>query len=137
MIVADASLLVELWLPGSNFDAAVQVLNTDSDWIAPGLWRSEFRNTIAKYLRANLIDLNFAHAAMIEGLEFMSHREYDVNSYRIIDIIGGSRVSAYDAEYVALAQETENRLVTFDKKLIDLFPDVAIHPEDFLDAASS
>jgi predicted nucleic acid-binding protein len=137
MIVADASLLVELWLPGNNFDATVKVLNTDSDWIAPGLWRSEFRNTIAKYLRANLIDLDFAHAAMIEGLEFMSHREHDVNSYRIIDLIGGSRVSAYDAEYIALAQETESRLVTFDRKLINLFPDVAIHPEDFLNETSS
>lgn len=74
---------------------------------------------------------------MIEGLEFMGHREHDANSYRIVDIIGSSRVSAYDAEYVALAQETGSKLVTFDKKLIDLFPDVAIHPEDYLSAASS
>lgn len=74
---------------------------------------------------------------MLEALEFMAHRVFDMNSYRIIDLIGSSRVSAYDAEYVALAQETGSRLVTFDKKLIDLFPDVAIHPEDFLDAASS
>lgn len=137
MIVADASLLVVLWLPSPNIDAVVNVLNIDSDWIAPRLWRSEFRNTIAKYLRADLIDLDYAHAAMIEGLEFMGHREHDANSYRIIDLIGCSHVSAHDAEYVALAQETGNRLITFDKKLIDLFPDVAIHPEDFLDAASS
>ncbi len=137
MIVADASLLVELWLPGHNFDVTVQVLNTDSDWIAPGLWRSEYRNIIAKYLRANIIDLDFAHAAMIEGLEFMSHREHDVSSYRIIDIIGSSKVSAYDAEYVALAQETGCRLVTFDTKLISLFPEVAIHPDDFLRSSNS
>jgi len=32
---------------------------------------------------------------------------------------------------------TENRLVTFDKKLIDLFPDVAIHPEDFVGSTNS
>jgi hypothetical protein len=34
-------------------------------------------------------------------------------------------------------QETESRLVTFDKKLTSLFPDVAIHPDDFLRSINS
>ncbi len=137
MIVADASVLAELWLPGQNVDTALKVMKADSNWIAPTLWRSEFRNTIAKYLRANLIDFAFAHTVMMEGLKLMSKHEFVVDSYRVIDLIASSRVSAYDAEYIALAQETESRLVTFDRKLINLFPDVAIHPENFVGSTNS
>jgi hypothetical protein len=32
---------------------------------------------------------------------------------------------------------TESKLITFDKKLISLFPDVAVHPADFLSSINS
>ena len=36
--------------------------------------------------------------------------------------------SSYDAEYVVLAKDLNCRLLTFDRKLLQLFPDVALKP---------
>lgn len=74
---------------------------------------------------------------MAKILETIGKNEFVIDSYKVIQLLAESTVSAYDAEYVALAQETESRLVTFDKKLISLFPDVAVHPDDFLSSTSS
>lgn len=109
----------------------------EKDWLAPILWRSEFRNVLKKYLRANIIDHSLAQHAMAKILETIGKNEFVIDSYKVIQLLAESTVSAYDAEYVALAQETESRLVTFDKKLISLFPDVAVHPDDFLSSTSS
>jgi predicted nucleic acid-binding protein len=37
--------------------------------------------------------------------------------------------SSYDAEFVLLAKQLECPLLTFDRKLLELFPDVAVKPE--------
>lgn len=137
MIVADANMLVAIWVQGDFSKTSLSILNKEREWIAPILWRSEFRSALRKYLKANIIDSTNANRMMSEALNLMQNREYSVDSYSVIELISKTTISAYDAEYVALAQETGSRLVTFDKKLIDLFPDVAIHPEDFLDATSS
>jgi predicted nucleic acid-binding protein len=36
--------------------------------------------------------------------------------------------SSYDAEFVVLAQHLQCPLLTFDRKLLQLFPDVAVQP---------
>jgi hypothetical protein len=36
--------------------------------------------------------------------------------------------SSYDAEYVVLAKDLNCRLLTFDRKLLQLFPEVALKP---------
>lgn len=137
MIIADTSLIAELWLPGQKGEIAISVLGVDAFWSAPILWRSEFRSTLSKYFRANLINIEYAQKAMLKALEFMRDGEVDIDSKLVIDIISLSNVSAYDAEYVALAIQTGNRLISFDQKLINLFPDVAMHPSEFIASASS
>ena len=47
MIVVDSNVLASLYLPGEYTAAAEVLLEHDSDWAAPILWRSEFRNILA------------------------------------------------------------------------------------------
>ncbi len=47
MIVVDSNVLAYLYLPGEYTAAAEVLLEHDSDWAAPILWRSEFRNILA------------------------------------------------------------------------------------------
>jgi predicted nucleic acid-binding protein len=137
MIVTDANVIAQLVLPSDNQSLIIHLYEKEKDWLAPILWRSEFRNVLKKYLRANIIDHSLAQHAMAKILETIGKNEFVIDSYKVIQLLTESTISAYDAEYVALAQETGCRLVTFDKKLISLFPDVAVHPDDFLSSTNS
>ena len=51
MIVVDFNILAYLYLPGERTAAAEALLEHVPDWAAPVLWRSEFRNILASYMR--------------------------------------------------------------------------------------
>jgi len=60
VIVADTNLLVYLYVRGQRTAQAEAVLVRDPVWVAPLLWRSEFRNTLAGLVRRREIDLDDA-----------------------------------------------------------------------------
>ncbi len=125
MIVVDTNVLAYLWLPGPRAAAAEKLLRADSDWNAPLLWRSEFRSILAGCLRRG--DMKFEEALRIaaDAEEQMSGREFDVPSADVLRLVQNSTCSAYDCEFVALAQELDVPLVTSDKAILRAFPSVA------------
>ena len=44
---------------------------------------------------------------------------------------GGSKCSAYDCEFIALAHELDVKLVTSDKIILSAFPKLAVHSNKF------
>jgi predicted nucleic acid-binding protein len=64
MIVADASLLANLLIPGLDQASAEAVQQRDSDWRAPGLWSYEFRNVLLKYIRRGDLTQDQANNSM-------------------------------------------------------------------------
>jgi predicted nucleic acid-binding protein len=125
VIVVDSNVLAYLYLPGQHTAAAEALLERDPDWAAPVLWRSEFRNILAGYLRRG--DLTFDHALALqrEAEELLVDSEYEVDSARVLELVRDSDCSAYDCEFVALALQLETRLVTMDGKLLRAFPQIA------------
>jgi len=57
MIVVDKNIIVYLYLESGHSVQAEQALEKDTQWAAPLLWRSEFRNVLALYIRKNLLSL--------------------------------------------------------------------------------
>jgi predicted nucleic acid-binding protein len=55
MIVADSNILAYLYLPYELTQYAEELLIADPEWVAPVLWRSEFRNILAGYVRRKTI----------------------------------------------------------------------------------
>ena len=51
MIVVDTNILAYLLLPYEFSPQADALFKRDPDWVAPILWRSEFRNLLAGYVR--------------------------------------------------------------------------------------
>jgi len=131
MIVADANVLAYLWIKGPYTLAAESCLQRDEDWAVPSLWRPELRNVLALYLRKQLMDMPTARRIMSQAEELLLGKEHAVPSEAILDLAFHSSCSAYDCEYVVLAQRLGVKLVTKDAKLIKQFPLVAVDLEVF------
>lgn len=122
MIVVDSNILAYLYLPGQHSAAAERLLRRDPDWAAPLLWRGEFRNILAGYLRRGQLDFSQARAIQDEAEDLMRGAEYEVRSSAVLELVRDSDCSAYDCEFVALARHLSVPLVTMDAKLRRAFP---------------
>ncbi len=125
MIVVDSNILAYLYLPAEYTEAAEALFETDPDWAAPVLWRSEFRNILAGYLRRGSLGLDQALAIQEEAEALLAGAEYEVDSRSVMALVKDSDCSAYDCEFVALAMQLGTSLVTMDGKLLRAFPNVA------------
>ena len=125
MIVVDTNVLAYLYLPGEHTPAAEALLEADPEWAAPVLWRSEFRNILAGYLRRKSLGFHQACSLQDEAESLMAGAEYEVDSLTVLELVRDSDCSAYDCEFVALATALGTRLVTTDGKLLRAFPEVA------------
>ena len=126
MIVVDSNVLAYLYLPGEYTAAAEALLEQDSDWAAPILWRSEFRNILAGYLRRKAITFEQANSLQREAESLLEGAEFEVESPAVLELVRDSDCSAYDCEFIALAMKLDTKLITMDKKLLRAFPKRAI-----------
>lgn len=131
MIVVDTNLLVYLYVRGQGSTAADKVYRRDQEWAAPTLWRSEFRNVLALLVRRRELPLDDAVRFAHEAERQLSGQEYSIVSHRVLQLAAESGCSAYDCEFVALAQDLEVPLVTPDRQLFAAFPSTAVSPEAF------
>ena len=132
MIVVDSNIITYLFLTSAWTDQAEQLLRQEPDWAAPLLWRSEFRNVLALYIRKRLLSPADALEIIEQATSMMMGREYDVVSSRVLSLAAQSSCSAYDCEFVALAQDLGVPLVTMDKQVWDQFPKIAMSLDNYL-----
>jgi len=132
MIVADTNTIAYLYLPTAQTDDVVSLLHKDPHWVAPLLWRSEFRNVLALYVRKGIIDLSTAIAMQSQAEQQLAENEYSVNSSDVLTLASESGCSAYDCEFISLAKSLNLKLITSDKKLIQMFPKIAMTAGDYL-----
>lgn len=132
MIVADVNLVAYLLLGGPEQAVAERVFERDPLWAAPLLWRSEFRSVLAAFMRQR--DLSVRDAWRAHGLadQLFAGHEFAVPGERVLHLVASSPCSAYDCEYVALAEDLGVSLVTADRQVLRAFPDRAISPADFV-----
>ncbi len=126
MIVVDTNVIAYLYLPSEHSAIAEALLKHDSDWAAPVLWRSEFRNILAGYMRRG--DLTFEQACGLqrEAESLLAGAEYEPDSLSVLELVRDSDCTAYDCEFIALAAKLNTKLVTMDKKLLRAFPKKAV-----------
>ncbi len=122
MIVVDSNVLLYLYLPGEYTAAAEALIERDPQWAAPLLWRSEFRNVLAGYMRRKSLTFDQAIAVQGEAENLLAGAEFEVDSRAVLELVRDSDCSAYDCEFIALAIELNTTLVTMDKKLLRAFP---------------
>lgn len=132
MIVVDTNIIGYLYLSSERSTQAEMALFRDSEWAAPILWRSELRNVLSRYVRNKMLSLEDAIQIMDNASDMMWDREYEVSSQQVLGLAAVSTCSAYDCEFVVLAQALEAPLVTVDRQILEQFSAVAISLEDFV-----
>lgn len=122
MIVVDSNVVAYLYLPSEYTEPAEALLESDPDWAAPLLWRSEFRSVLAGYIRRKTLTLEAATQLQAEAESMLAGCEHEVDSRRVLELVRDSDCSAYDCEFVALAMALGVKVVTMDTKLLKAFP---------------
>jgi predicted nucleic acid-binding protein len=125
VIVVDTSVIAYLYLTCEHTQAAEALLERDSDWVAPVLWRSELRNVLLGCVRHGRLTLEQATAIQTEAEDLMRGAEYEVDSREVLQLAESTACSAYDCEFVALARAVGVPLVTMDGCVLRAFPKIA------------
>lgn len=122
MIVVDSNVLAYMYLPGEYTAHAEALYEREPDWAAPILWRSEFRNILAGYMRRGALSFEQAYSLQREAEGLLAGAEFEVDSFDVLEFVRRSDCTAYDCEFIALAVKLDTRLVTMDQKLLRAFP---------------
>lgn len=140
MIVVDTMVVAYGLLPHPQFaDEVERVQAADGHWAAPSVWRSELRNVLLQYVRAvesgplaEDLQLTDAFGVMEDAEALLANQTFRVASEEVLRLAFESSCSAYDCEYVALAQRLDVRLITYDEEVLEAFPDTALRPSEFV-----
>ena len=122
MIAVDTNVVAYLFLRGEFAARAEAWLMRDRDWVAPKLWRSEFRNLLAGYLRRKQLTFEAARDIQREAEALLIGNEHEVDSLRVLELVRDSDCSAYDCEFVSVAMRLGVKLLTADSKVLTAFP---------------
>ena len=130
--VVDTNVVAYLLLGTEAFvDEARTCFETVSDPVAPAHWESELTNVVWMAIRAGVLPAE-------EGpVRLGMARRLGIQSVPTATLCQGallravtSGVPAYDTLFVELAARTATPLLTFDKTLLRVFPDLARRPRD-------
>ena len=124
MIVVDTNVVAYLLLPGPRTALAEALRRHDRQWAVPPLWRSEFRNVLAQYVRRELLDLDVAMVLMHQAEGLLVAHEQPVASQQVLQLVSISNCSSYDCEFVAAAQQLDVPLITEDRAILKAFPTI-------------
>jgi predicted nucleic acid-binding protein len=121
VIVVHSNVIAYCWINGDRTALAHRLRKVDPDWHAPVLWRSELRNILTGYRREGSLDESQVRRIMAAAESALAGREHYLPSDRVFAVTEASRLSAHDAEFVALAQILGAPLVTEDRTILAAF----------------
>jgi predicted nucleic acid-binding protein len=135
MIVVDSNVIAYCWIHGERTALAHRLRRIDGEWHAPVLWRSEMRSILTGYRGDGSLDDSQVREIMAAAETGLTGREHHLPSDRVFQVTEQSRLSAYDAEFVALAEILGVTLVTEDRAILTAFPGRAVSIEEVVESA--
>jgi predicted nucleic acid-binding protein len=132
VIVVDTNVICYRWISSLHSAHAEAALAKDPHWIAPLLWRSEFRNIIALAIRKKSVAIDAAYDIVRKAEATFEGNEFAVSSDTVLQLVELSNCTAYDCEFVALAHSQGVQLLTADREILREFPEVTISLERFV-----
>ena len=128
MIVVDSNVIAYLLMEGEFTEPVTKLRKEDSEWIAPRLWLDEFLNILATSERRSVMSAEGADTTLALACELMEGQSYDLPAQRILATARRTSCTAYDSQYVCLAEDLGLQLYTYDSRILANCPDLAMQP---------
>jgi predicted nucleic acid-binding protein len=128
MIVVDTNVVCYLLIRGEHSDRAQRLFDADSDWVAPRLLFEELLNVLVTYERKSLLADRQIMMIVEEALELIGDSLFELPPERVLAVARRTGLSGYDSQFVALAEDLDVELVTWDRQIIERCPTVARTP---------
>jgi predicted nucleic acid-binding protein len=117
MIVVDVNVVAYLLIEGGKTELARSLRAADPQWRVPPLWRSEFLNVLAMQVQHGGFDAKAAEQLWKVAARLLFRCEVEVEAVRVLRLAAEQQITAYDAQYVALAQQLGVACVSEDRAL--------------------
>lgn len=131
MICVDVSVVAYLLITGDKTELAQQAWAKDPQWRVPSLWRHELLNVLAAYVRGGGATADDAEAIWRQAIVLLGSEEEQPSMERVLLLAAEQQISAYDAQYVALALTHRLPLISEDRALQRKFPEVVLSLQEF------
>lgn len=117
MLLVDTNLVVPLYIRTARSDAARELLAFDGLWRTEPLALIEFSNVLATYQRSRYITAEAARDCLRRAEIWLRPLLFSIRHEAALDLAMRYKVTAYDARFLALADQLGSRLVTEDARL--------------------
>lgn len=124
MVIVDTNVLAYLLLDGIPTPSARALRTLDPDWHTESFALVECSNVLATHVRVGGLTATEAGDLLAEIEELVRDGLHTVALETALEFAVRYSVSAYDARFLALADELGGRLVTEDAKLRKAAPDL-------------
>lgn len=118
MIVVDCTVVADFFIGNPETQSSVQtLLEMDSEWIAPVLWRYEFGHVLLKEVRGGRMSKDLMDRFLAAAENLIAESVVDFDATEIAALSHARELSFYDASYVWLGQARSLPFYTRDGKL--------------------
>lgn len=117
MLLVDTNIVAYLLIHGEHTEAAQELRTRDSDWRSEGCLLVEFTNVLVSSVATKRMTLLLAKEFLAKATALFDGKLGPVPHAAVLAIAARYRVNAYDARFLALADQLGRRLVTEDARL--------------------
>lgn len=117
MLIVDTNVAAYLLIEGDHTAAAQELHDRDPDWRSEALLLIEFINVLASLIATKRITLKLAQDFLGKAIALFDGKLTRVPHPSVLAAAARHGISAYDARFLALANQLGHRLVTEDTRL--------------------
>jgi len=117
MVLVDTNIIAPLYVRSARTETVEELFARDALWRTEPLALIELSNVLITYGRSRYISAATAHDCLRRAAMFLQPHLFRVSHQAALEAALAYHVTAYDARFLALAQQLGSRLVTEDAKL--------------------
>jgi predicted nucleic acid-binding protein len=117
MVIVDTNVIAPLYVRSARTDTVAELFARDAVWRTEPLALIELSNVLITYERSRYITAAAARDCLNRAAAFLQPHFFRVSHQAALEAALDYRVTAYDARFLALAQQVGARLITEDAKL--------------------